>query len=85
MADIWPSTEEVQAAIDASINSEMFTNAYQDVFAGDDRWQALPTPPEGKTFEWAADSTYIRKPPYFENMPATPPARSPTSPVPGCC
>ncbi|WP_026926893.1 aconitate hydratase AcnA [Granulicoccus phenolivorans] len=71
MADIWPSTEEVQAAIDASINSEMFTNAYQDVFAGDDRWQALPTP-EGKTFEWAADSTYIRKPPYFENMPATP-------------
>ncbi|GAB3622993.1 aconitate hydratase [Mariniluteicoccus endophyticus] len=71
MADIWPSTDEIQAAIDGAIDSEMFTRNYADVFAGDEKWQSLPTP-EGKTFEWAEESTYIRKPPYFEGMPAEP-------------
>ncbi|MGZ4587761.1 MAG: aconitate hydratase, partial [Mycobacteriaceae bacterium] len=51
--------------------SEMFTNDYADVFAGDERWQSLPTP-EGNTFDWAADSTYVRKAPYFDGMPENP-------------
>src|SRR5699024_2401977 len=54
-----------------SISRDMFTEDYADVFAGDERWQSLPTP-EGNTFEWAEDSTYVRKPPYFEGMQAQP-------------
>jgi aconitate hydratase len=71
LTDIWPSPEEVQATIDASIDRQMFVADYADVFAGDDRWRSLPTP-EGDTFEWDADSTYVRKPPYFEGMGAEP-------------
>ena len=56
---------------------------YADVFAGDERWQSLPTP-TGDTFAWDADSTYVRKPPYFEGMAAASRRRSPTSPAPGC-
>ncbi|MCC2308562.1 aconitate hydratase [Cellulomonas chengniuliangii] len=67
LADIWPSPEEVQATIDQAIDRGMFTKDYADVFAGDERWQGLPTP-VGDTFEWDADSTYVRKPPYFEGM-----------------
>src|SRR5262249_883192 len=67
LADIWPSPQEVQEVVTASISSEMFTKDYADVFKGDERWQSLPTP-TGNTFEWAADSTYVRKPPYFEGM-----------------
>lgn len=67
LADIWPSPEEVQATIDQAIDRGMFTKDYADVFAGDERWQSLPTP-VGDTFEWDADSTYVRKPPYFEGM-----------------
>jgi aconitate hydratase len=67
LADIWPSPQEIQETIASSITSEMFTNDYADVFAGDDRWRSLPTP-TGNTFEWASDSTYVRKPPYFEGM-----------------
>jgi aconitate hydratase len=69
--DIWPAPDEVQRVIDEAIASEMFTTDYADVFAGDERWQALPTP-EGDTFEWDADSTYVRKPPYFEGMQTEP-------------
>jgi aconitate hydratase len=65
--DIWPAPEEVQRVIDEAIASEMFTKDYADVFAGDERWQNLPTP-EGDTFEWDTESTYVRKPPYFEGM-----------------
>jgi aconitate hydratase len=61
----------VQRVIDDSISQEMFTKDYADVFKGDERWRALPTP-EGNTFEWDAESTYVRKPPYFEGMPAEP-------------
>ncbi len=71
LRDIWPSTEEVQATIDSSINREMFTADYADVFAGDDKWRALNTP-EGDTFAWDSESTYVRKPPYFEGMGLTP-------------
>ncbi|MGO1052436.1 aconitate hydratase AcnA [Crossiella sp. CA198] len=67
LADIWPTPQEIQDVIATSINSEMFVKDYADVFAGDERWKSLPTP-TGKTFEWADDSTYVRKPPYFEGM-----------------
>lgn len=71
LADIWPAPEEVQATIDASIDRQMFEADYADVFAGDDRWRALQTP-EGDTFAWDTESTYVRKPPYFEGMGAEP-------------
>jgi len=71
LGDIWPSPQEVQAVIDSAISSEMFTKDYSDVFAGDERWQSLPTP-TGETFTWDAASTYVRKPPYFEGMAASP-------------
>jgi aconitate hydratase len=73
LGDIWPSPAEVQATINSSINSEMFTKDYADVFAGDERWRSLPTP-TGDTFAWDGASTYVRKPPYFEGMAAQPAA-----------
>ncbi|MFE4466162.1 aconitate hydratase AcnA [Oerskovia sp. NPDC056781] len=71
LRDIWPTPEEVQATIDSSIDRAMFTKDYADVFTGDERWRALSTP-EGNTFEWDQQSTYVRKPPYFEGMSAQP-------------
>ncbi len=71
LRDIWPSTEEIESVIATAIDPEMFTRRYADVFAGDDRWRNLPTP-QGGVFEWDATSTYVRKPPYFENMPHAP-------------
>ncbi|CAN5455624.1 aconitate hydratase AcnA [soil metagenome] len=71
LRDIWPSPAEVERVVTSAIASEMFTDDYADVFAGDERWQSLPTP-EGDTFGWDPESTYVRKPPYFEGMPADP-------------
>ena len=71
MKDIWPSAADVEEVIAEAISSDMFTTDYADVFAGDATWQSLPTP-DGKTFEWDADSTYVRKPPYFDGMPDEP-------------
>jgi aconitate hydratase len=71
LRDIWPSSAEVQQTIDESIASEMYTRDYADVFAGDERWTSLPTP-TGDTFEWDPDSTYVRKPPYFDGMQREP-------------
>ncbi|NKE08940.1 MULTISPECIES: aconitate hydratase AcnA [Kocuria] len=67
LKDIWPDPAEVQKIIDASIDTEMFTNEYGTIFDGDERWQNLDTP-TGKVFEWDENSTYVRKPPYFEGM-----------------
>jgi aconitate hydratase len=67
LADIWPSPAEVEQVVSSCIASEMFVADYADVFAGDERWQSLPTP-EGDTFTWDPESTYVRKPPYFEGM-----------------
>lgn len=67
LRDLWPSPQEVQETIDSAITQEMFTKDYADVFKGDERWRALPTP-EGETFEWDSESTYVRKPPYFDGM-----------------
>ena len=69
--DIWPSPQEIQETIDSAIASEMFSRDYADVFAGDERWQGLSTP-EGDTFEWDPESTYVRKPPYFDGMDREP-------------
>ena len=71
MKDIWPTAAEVEDVIADAITSEMFTTDYADVFAGDETWRSLPTP-EGKTFAWEEDSTYVRKPPYFDGMPDKP-------------
>jgi len=71
LKDIWPTPKEIQETIASSINKEMFASSYADVFDGGERWKALPTP-EGKTFEWDPESTYVRKPPYFDGMPEKP-------------
>ncbi|GAA4527850.1 aconitate hydratase AcnA [Brachybacterium paraconglomeratum] len=71
LRDIWPNPTEVEKVIAESISQEMFTEDYKDVFTGDERWRSLETP-EGATFEWDDESTYVRKPPYFEGMTATP-------------
>ncbi|MBA2697012.1 MAG: aconitate hydratase AcnA, partial [Actinobacteria bacterium] len=73
LSDIWPDADEVERTIAGSISRQMFTDDYSDVFAGDERWKGLPTP-EGGTFDWAQDSTYVRKPPYFDGMGAEPEA-----------
>jgi len=67
LKDIWPDSAEVQRTIDSSIDTGMFDTQYASVFDGDERWRSLPTP-EGSTFEWDAESTYVRKPPYFDGM-----------------
>ena len=71
LRDIWPSPQEVDAVVAEAISQDMFTKDYADVFAGDERWRSLPTP-TGDTFAWDPDSTYVRKPPYFEGMSADP-------------
>ncbi|HEY5788907.1 MAG TPA: aconitate hydratase [Microlunatus sp.] len=71
LKDVWPTQAEIDEIVASSIGAEMFNDSYADVFAGDQQWQSLPTP-EGETFEWDASSTYVRKPPYFEGMPADP-------------
>jgi aconitate hydratase len=73
LKDIWPSSKEISDVIASSINQKMFTDSYADVFKGDERWRNLPTP-AGKTFDWDPKSTYVRKPPYFDGMPAEPTA-----------
>ncbi|MFI0795147.1 aconitate hydratase [Micromonospora rubida] len=67
LRDIWPNSAEIQDVIAQAIGATGFSAAYADVFAGDERWQSLPTP-TGDTFAWEGESTYVRKPPYFEGM-----------------
>ena len=71
LKDIWPTPQEIQGVIDSVISAEMFQKDYASVFAGDKHWTSLDTP-SGKTFEWDGNSTYVRKPPYFEGMPREP-------------
>ncbi|WP_123026390.1 aconitate hydratase AcnA [Mycolicibacterium stellerae] len=71
LKDIWPSQKDINDTIASAINTEMFVKNYADVFKGDERWRNLPTP-SGNTFEWDENSTYVRKPPYFDGMPAEP-------------
>ncbi|MER0448900.1 aconitate hydratase AcnA [Streptomyces sp. Edi4] len=67
LKDIWPTEAEVNDVVANAIGEDMFNKSYQDVFAGDAQWQSLPIP-TGDTFEWDSESTYVRKPPYFEGM-----------------
>lgn len=67
LKDIWPSPTEVEEVVAGAMSADTFKSEYADVFAGDERWQSLPTP-EGDVFEWDADSTYVRKAPYFDGM-----------------
>jgi aconitate hydratase len=71
LRDIWPSERDVADVVGSAVESVMFTKSYADVFAGDDRWQSLDVP-SGDTFQWVDDSTYVRRPPYFDDMPAEP-------------
>ncbi|WP_284535288.1 aconitate hydratase [Nocardioides sp. T2.26MG-1] len=71
LKDVWPTAKEIEDVIADAITSEMFSTDYADVFAGDEQWRSLPTP-EGKTFAWDPESTYVRKPPYFDGMPDEP-------------
>ncbi len=71
LSDIWPSSAEVEAAVASSLEGDMFTRTYADVFTGDDNWRSLAIP-SGNLYEWDDDSTYIRQPPYFAGMSAEP-------------
>jgi aconitate hydratase len=71
LSDIWPTREEIDATIAGSVEGEMFTRTYADVYTGDERWNALDVPP-GDLYAWDPESTYVRLPPYFDGMPAEP-------------
>ncbi len=71
LRDIWPTRAEIDASIAGSVDGEMFSRTYADVYTGDERWNALDTP-DGDLYAWEPDSTYVRLPPYFEGMPAEP-------------
>jgi aconitate hydratase len=71
LRDIWPTSREVQDVIDATVDAAMFTKAYADVFDGEQRWRSLKVP-VGETFDWDDDSTYLRRPPYFDDMSREP-------------
>ena len=73
LKDIWPTQNEIDEAVRNSVGSEMFRSRYANVFEGDDSWNSLPTP-EGDRFAWDPKSTYVKHPPFFENMPPTPAA-----------
>ncbi|HXL19793.1 MAG TPA: aconitate hydratase AcnA, partial [Streptosporangiaceae bacterium] len=71
LADIWPSPVEIEEVVRGSVAPEMFSRDYADVFSGDERWQDLDVP-AGEVFAWDEASTYVRRPPYFDGMPAEP-------------
>ena len=71
LRDIWPGEREVAETIEQAVQSDMFRKSYGEVFEGDERWNTLEVP-TGDRFAWEADSTYVRLPPYFQDMPAEP-------------
>ncbi len=73
LRDIWPSEHEIANTVAEAVQADMFRKSYGEVFAGDERWNGLDVP-EGERFAWDQQSTYVRLPPYFEDMPAEPPA-----------
>jgi len=73
LADVWPLQREIDESVQKSITSEMFRKSYAEVYQGDERWRSLPVP-RGETYDWAEDSTYIRKAPYFDGMKLAPSA-----------
>ncbi len=77
LSDIWPSSEEVKSTVAEAVREEMFKRSYADVFTGDERWRSIEVP-EGDRYDWP-DSTYVRKPPFFEGMDPEPAAIEPIS------
>ena len=73
LRDIWPTPQEVEATVRAAVNTEQYRKEYSEVFEGDAHWKGMHVP-EGDLYKWEANSTYIKLPPYFENMPKNPPA-----------
>src|SRR5216684_3442820 len=73
LKDIWPTSQEIESTVRSAVSTEMFHKEYGEVFDGDARWRSLPVP-EGDLYAWDEKSTYIKLPPYFDNMPKTPPA-----------
>ncbi len=71
LKDIWPSADEVARTVEHAVLSDMFTSSYGEVFEGDERWNSLAVP-EGDRFAWADDSTYVRQPPFFTDLPREP-------------
>jgi aconitate hydratase len=71
LKDIWPTSQEVAETIESAVHEDMFRSSYAEVFEGDERWNGLDVP-EGDRFEWAPDSTYVRRPPFFEALPQDP-------------
>jgi len=71
LRDIWPSQQEIAETIASSVRSEMFRREYDSVFEGDDRWRNLEVP-SGELYEWDENSTYVKNPPYFDDMPLEP-------------
>jgi len=72
LRDIWPTPQEIETTVRASVSTDMFRKEYGEVFEGDAHWKSMPVP-EGDLYKWDPKSTYIKLPPYFENMPKTPP------------
>ncbi|HEY1275354.1 MAG TPA: aconitate hydratase AcnA [Thermoleophilaceae bacterium] len=68
LRDVWPSQQEIHAEVESAIESDMFRKSYGEVYEGDEAWNALPVP-EGDRYAWDEDSTYVKRPPYFEEMP----------------
>ncbi|MBK5250107.1 MAG: aconitate hydratase [Actinomycetales bacterium] len=71
LRDIWPTSAEIKAAVDASVEADMFTKGYSDVLVGDENWRGMQLS-DSDTFDWQDDSTYVRRPPYFDGMPRGP-------------
>ena len=73
LKDIWPTPQEIESTVRSSVSSSQYSKQYSEVFVGDARWKSMPIP-KGDIYKWDPKSTYIKMPPYFENMPKTPPA-----------
>jgi aconitate hydratase len=73
LRDIWPTPQEVEATVRSAVSTDMYRKVYSEVYEGDAHWKSMPTP-EGDLYRWDPKSTYIKMPPYFENMPKDPPA-----------
>jgi aconitate hydratase len=71
LTDIWPSAQEIDATVRDAVEGDMFRRTYADVFTGDERWHALEIP-EGDLYDWREESTYVRRPPYFDGMSPEP-------------
>jgi len=73
LRDVWPAPQEVEDTVRSAVKTDMYLKEYSEVFLGDARWRGLPVP-EGNLYAWSEKSTYIKRPPFFDNMPKTPEA-----------